>query len=359
MVFNLLFFIFLLHITIVKEIFKLKYFIKNLKKIYLRRKRIDMHKIKIVIVFGLVITSTLLLGTISADESQEPLVTRIVELPIYNDYSPHGLPDFDQRQDPTWYFRIPLIGLLIPTWCGPTAAANLLWYLDSKHEDGTVGDGVNNWDLVPNGNYTYYSNDDSHTKVVEYHADDHTWESTENDGEPAVAHDLIECIADRSGTDDGWGGNTPESIVEGLTIWISDQSLSGYYNVNLIHKPDSDDIKVAIQNGYGAMIYCDPWAHPFLSCTAPHYLAIQGYIQTGDIQTGEIKQILIRDPDDCPECDPEKYNNAEYVNLSIEYINSSYIPDLSNLMIEDYLWNFCLHQPADAFVTYLIVIEET
>jgi len=321
-------------------------------------KRIDMHKITIGIVFGVLITSILFLGTISAIENQKPPVTWMVKLPSYIDHSPRGLPDFDQRQDSSWYSNFPFIGS-IPTWCGPTAAADLLWYLDSIHEDGTVGDGVSNWDLVPNGCYSYLSNDDFPMGVVVCHADDHTWENWANNGEPAVAHDLIECIADLSGTD-SWGkiynlaGNNQDSIVIGLNSWISNQGLSDYYNVNLIHKPDSDDIKDAIQHGYGAMFLCEPWAPSWLSATAPHFAAIQGYIQTG-----EIKRIIIRDPADGLKRDAQKYNDAANVLLSIEYINSSYLPRLSNLMIEDYLWNFLLKKTADAFITYLIVIEET
>jgi hypothetical protein len=47
--------------------------------------------------------------------------------PSYPDYAPSGMPDFDEKQDawnPTGAF----------TWCGPTAAADTLWWLDSEYE---------------------------------------------------------------------------------------------------------------------------------------------------------------------------------------------------------------------------------
>ena len=49
--------------------------------------------------------------------------------PAYVDYAPNGVPDFDQKQD-GW--RNPGTGKW--SWCGPTAVANSLWWLDSEFE---------------------------------------------------------------------------------------------------------------------------------------------------------------------------------------------------------------------------------
>ena len=48
--------------------------------------------------------------------------------PPFNDYAQSGVPDFDQKQD-EWGFPEPW------TYCGPTAVANSLWWMDSRFED--------------------------------------------------------------------------------------------------------------------------------------------------------------------------------------------------------------------------------
>ncbi|MBN1148868.1 MAG: DUF11 domain-containing protein [Anaerolineales bacterium] len=49
------------------------------------------------------------------------------------DYAPSGVPDFDQKQA-NWGY-VDLSGSQIWTYCGPAAAANSLWWFDSKFED--------------------------------------------------------------------------------------------------------------------------------------------------------------------------------------------------------------------------------
>jgi len=51
----------------------------------------------------------------------------------YDDYTPNGVPDFDQKQD-AW--TSPYTGFF--SWCGPVALANCAWWFDSKHEPSPV-----------------------------------------------------------------------------------------------------------------------------------------------------------------------------------------------------------------------------
>lgn len=51
------------------------------------------------------------------------------------DYAPSGVPDFDQRQD-EWVNPFPPVGSW--SYCGPTAVANSLWWLDSQFEPNPV-----------------------------------------------------------------------------------------------------------------------------------------------------------------------------------------------------------------------------
>lgn len=54
--------------------------------------------------------------------------------PPYPDYAPSGMPDFDQKQDAWWPPLFP--GMW--TWCGPSAAANSLWWFDSKYDPSNI-----------------------------------------------------------------------------------------------------------------------------------------------------------------------------------------------------------------------------
>ncbi len=86
----------------------------------------------------------------------------------YEDYAPSGVPDFDQRQD-NW--TNPVTGTW--TWCGPLAAANSLWWFDSKFEPnpaphGTINDG---FPLVQ----AYGAWDDHDLKNVEPFVNDLAW----------------------------------------------------------------------------------------------------------------------------------------------------------------------------------------
>lgn len=53
--------------------------------------------------------------------------------PAYVDYSPNGVPDFDQKQD-NWIYQPSGAW----TYCGPVALANCLWWFDSKFEPSPV-----------------------------------------------------------------------------------------------------------------------------------------------------------------------------------------------------------------------------
>ena len=51
----------------------------------------------------------------------------------WTDYAPNGVPDFDQKQVPWWNW-----GTGQWSYCGPVAAANSLWWFDSKFEPSPV-----------------------------------------------------------------------------------------------------------------------------------------------------------------------------------------------------------------------------
>lgn len=264
-----------------------------------------------------------------------------IELPkTYMDYAPSGLPDFSQLQDSSWrgFFN------LVTSWCGPTAAANVLWYLDSKHENGHVGDNTDIWDLVPNGNYIYRKNTFPWKLIHEYHSDDHNED---------VPHDLIECIADRSGTD-SWGkqygmaGTNAASLKKGLEDWISDCNLSNHHKVFDYTKPTFDDIKDAIDKQYGAIILFEPKNPSFLPpFAASHFVAVQGYKESTN-------QIKVSNP-------IYGSNNASIVSHDILDMVLSDKLDLSVLKTKNFLPRkklFGWTKDQDGYLTHLIVVTD-
>jgi hypothetical protein len=52
----------------------------------------------------------------------------------YPDYAPSGMPDFDQRQNGTFWWNLTSVW----DYCGPVAVANSLWWLDSEFEPNTI-----------------------------------------------------------------------------------------------------------------------------------------------------------------------------------------------------------------------------
>lgn len=59
--------------------------------------------------------------------------------PQYVDYAPSGVPDFSQKQSgpaPIGWWKNPVTGKW--SWCGPTAVANSLWWMDSRFETSTT-----------------------------------------------------------------------------------------------------------------------------------------------------------------------------------------------------------------------------
>jgi len=70
--------------------------------------------------------------------------TTLFMYPACSNYAPSGMPDIDQKQ-------VGWVDPVYDSWsfCGPTALANMLWYLDSIYSNqGTPGDDQDNFPLV-------------------------------------------------------------------------------------------------------------------------------------------------------------------------------------------------------------------
>ena len=75
-----------------------------------------MRRVRFVIAFLIIATMIL------------PSTRALFVKPSFPDYTPNGMPDFDEKQD-NWG---PGAGIF--TWCCPVAVANSLWWLDSEYE---------------------------------------------------------------------------------------------------------------------------------------------------------------------------------------------------------------------------------
>jgi hypothetical protein len=262
-----------------------------------------------------------------------------VELPHLDDYAEQGLPDFNQWQDDGW--RSNLWGY---TWCGVVAAADILWYLDSQHECGFYGDGVNLWNLVPK-NYVWFEG--TYPTAIVF-LDDHL---------SSVPHALIECLADACGTDT-WGklyglaGNTADSMEIGLQIWIESHGLSWYYEVDHVVKPTFSEIMTAVENEWG-IILLGEGLYPILQMITPHWVAVQGYQVSP-------KQLLISDPfwdGSMQTSDPTEHNDAQCVVHEIRDVVELSSHWRAHCKLQAMLWDRNGHCMVDGYLTHAIIIR--
>ena len=133
--------------------------------------------------------------------------------PPQPDYAPSGVPDFDQRQNGImyeWTNPYPPVG----TWsfCGPTAMANSLWWLDSEFEPDPIPPPVIN---------------DGFPLVESYNPD--VWD----DHDPQNVPYLIENLAYLMNTDNLQGipgqehcGTSPTDMQRGIEYYLEQKELS-------------------------------------------------------------------------------------------------------------------------------------
>jgi len=142
----------------------------------------------------------------------------------YLDYAPSGVPDFDQRQDgwgvgsdpsaPDWQW----------THCGPVAAANSLWWFDSKFEPDPLGPPPGG-PIPPNDHYP----------LVEPYE---SWD----DHDPQNVGPLVDDLAkyfDTDGVRTGRAitGTDVLSLATGIRQYIADRGLADRYYVSVQDEP--------------------------------------------------------------------------------------------------------------------------
>lgn len=154
----------------------------------------------------------------------------------YNDYAPHGIPDFDQapyadRDDP----------LLAD---GPVAALNALWWLDSRFEPGSTPPPAQS---------------DGHALLSALGAwDDHD----ARDVAPWVDQLAVAAHTDGLGDSPGaWAGTRPGDLAAAVRERIEDAELGSRYAVALEQAPTFDLVRDHLGRSHGVVLLLGFWEH--------------------------------------------------------------------------------------------------
>lgn len=146
----------------------------------------------------------------------------------WEDYAPNGLPDFDQKQD-KW--TGPPSGNW--TYCGPVAAADSLWWFDSKYEPNPVGP-----PLPPP--YLQIPVYDHYSLVKSYGYP--TWDDHDplNVDDTLVSGTLefVDDLAQRFKTNTIGGGTIITDLYKGMDKYLSDFDVRQGYVITMVNQPD-------------------------------------------------------------------------------------------------------------------------
>jgi hypothetical protein len=148
------------------------------------------------------------------------------------DYAPKGMPDFDQKQydwyhpgEDTWHY------------CGPVAAANSLWWFDSKFEPGPVQTPARS----------------DHYPLVG------SWEPSEyDDHDPRNVEYLVNNLAVTMGTAPGLGTHV-YGLADGLWAYITDRGLDGYYTVHVEPFPEFGWVEGEVRRSEDVILLLGFW----------------------------------------------------------------------------------------------------
>jgi len=185
---------------------------------------------KIIPVFSVILFLTAGCG-ISTAVLQTP-TTSFVYPPCPN-YAPSGMPDIDQKQE-GW------IDPVYNSWsfCGPTALANILWYLDSVYSNsGVPGDGQDNFPLV-------YDFQPPNTPNPGPKTDDHNYNNINDLVTPwdqpgnIFGNELVEKLAWEADTNGcrtklAKFGTSARDLYKACTKWMKNNGLDAFFKVEL------------------------------------------------------------------------------------------------------------------------------
>jgi hypothetical protein len=155
--------------------------------------------------------------------------------PAYPDYAPSGMPDFDEKQD-VWG---PGPGTY--TWCGPVAAANSLWWLDSKYETGTIPPPTisDNFGLV-----TAYGQWDDHDP---------------QNVDPLVRNLAFLMDTDGQRSHDGHTGTRVEDLDRGIRQYLALKGMTAAFEVHNASFPEFQWIEDEVEKCQDVELFLEFW----------------------------------------------------------------------------------------------------
>ncbi|MEA1945012.1 MAG: sialidase family protein [Euryarchaeota archaeon] len=219
----------------------------------------------------------------------------------YTNYAPAGMPDFDQKQNNwnnttgQWSF------------CGPVAAANCFWWLDSRYADpdGTPGDGADIFPLVQDY--------DAFPPVPGPSTDDHSYN---NVGE------LVDRLASCMKTDAGHSGTSVSDMEKGIDDWLSATGVNQRLYVHTAKMPTLEYIEEEAGKSNGMILLLGFWEDQ----GSGNWKRIGGHYVTVAGVNPMINKIAISDPFfdwTYPAASPTTHNNPCDVSHDAYFIDSS------------------------------------
>lgn len=174
----------------------------------------------------------------------------------YEDYAPSGVPDFDQLQSG-------------PTFDGPFAVANSLWWFDSKFEENPVGPPAG-------GPPSTIPINDSYTLVQPYG----NWDDHDPQNVISLTQDLYSNYLKTDQSPLGPGTDV-YSMYYGIQNYLRIQGLWDDYAVTLVNKPDFNWIADEVMRSEDVILLLGIWQEQPVSSgiwvrLGGHYVTVAG-----------------------------------------------------------------------------------
>ncbi len=167
----------------------------------------------------------------------------------WRDYAPSGIPDFDQKQ----YAWRNASGQW--TYCGPVAAANSLWWFDSKFEPNPVPPPVRN---------------DNYPLLTSYSPG--LWD----DHDPRNVQPFVNSLAGLAGT--GAGGTKPDKLEIAIKTYLAAKGLDADYTVMLEQKPTFPWVEDEVKRSEDVILLIGFWQNTAIGWRriGGHYVTVPG-----------------------------------------------------------------------------------
>lgn len=252
---------------------------------------------------------------------------QLVMKAAYVDYTPSGMPDFDQKQD-NWGMPSPWGGGWQWTYCGPVATLDCLWWFDSRFELGNTPPPAisNTFDLIP---------------LPPVFIDDHDPQNVM----PMVESLAWYCNTDGQRTGEMVKGTRITDLLQGIRDYLNDQGMGpdnnegAWFQPVLQVDPSFDWIyeevvacnDVILLVGFWTQLPDGMWVR-----IGGHYVTVAG-AEVAPIGEPMVGAILISDPFiDVANPLPVDHNDAVNVSHDWYFVSVSNFLGGPELIIHDY-----------------------